>query len=213
MLRSLFPAAPLLIVAALLGATPARAAATRVHFVTNLGDFTIELAEERAPLTCANFLRYVREGHYTQTQVHRVVHDFVIQGGGLDANYAVKPTHEPVANESGNGLRNLRGAVGLARAAGPHSGDSQFYVNLGDNPDLDPLTSRWGYAVFGRVVEGMDVVDRIGQVPTGAAGTLKGDAPLQKIMIEKAEILPDGARAAPADSAAPAPAAPATPKN
>jgi peptidyl-prolyl cis-trans isomerase B (cyclophilin B) len=163
--------------------------ATRVRFVTNLGDFTIAVQPERAPLTVANFLRYVREGQYSGTLIHRVVANFVIQGGGYGTDYKLKPIHEAVPNEAGNGLLNVRGAVGLARASKPHTGDCQFYVNLSDNPELNPLATRWGYAVFGQVVTGMEVVDRIGLVPTGAAGPLKADAPLQPVIIEKAEIL------------------------
>ncbi len=129
-----------------------------------MGDFVIELLPDRAPLTVANFLRYVNEGFYSNTLIHRVVANFVIQGGGHAATdpYELKPLARSIDNESGNGLQNKRGTVGLARAAGAHSGNAQFYINLVDNPDLDPLPTRWGYAVFGRVVQGMDVVDRIG---------------------------------------------------
>jgi cyclophilin family peptidyl-prolyl cis-trans isomerase len=162
----------------------------RVRVTTNLGEFVIEVQPERAPLTVANFLRYVREGQYNQTLIHRVITNFVIQGGGhAAADYKLKPTHEPVFNESGNGLQNKRGAVGVARAEGPHSGNCQFYIDLADNPDLDPLPTRWGYAVFGRVIEGMDVLDRISVVATGAVGPFKSDAPLKAVVIEKAEIL------------------------
>jgi peptidyl-prolyl cis-trans isomerase A (cyclophilin A)/peptidyl-prolyl cis-trans isomerase B (cyclophilin B) len=166
-----------------------------VRVTTSMGDFVIELMPDRAPLTVANFLRYVREGYYTNTLFHRVIANFVIQGGGHDANdYKLKPVHEPVVNESGNGLQNKRGTVGLARGDVPHSGNAQFYVNLVDNPDLDPLPTRWGYAVFGKVVQGMDVVDRIGVTPTGAMGPFKGDAPLKPVVIQKVEIV-DGSAA------------------
>ena len=148
-----------------------------VRVTTNMGSFVIELYPDRAPLTVADFLRYVREGFYTNTLFHRVVANFVIQGGGHDANppYDLKPTYPPVDNESGNGLQNKRGAVGLARAAGAHTGNAQFYVNLVDNPELDPLPTRWGYTVFGQIVDGMDVIDRIGVVPTGAFGPFKAE--------------------------------------
>ena len=137
-----------------------------MRVTTNMGDFVIELRADRAPLTAANFLRYVKEGYYTGTLIHRVVPNFVIQGGGHDAaTMSLKPTHENIVNESGNGLQNKRGMVGLARGDAPHSGNAQFYVNLVDNPDLDPLPTRWGYAVFGRVVQGMDVVDRSASRP------------------------------------------------
>jgi cyclophilin family peptidyl-prolyl cis-trans isomerase len=170
------------------GASAALAAEPpRLRVTTSLGAFVIELDPERAPLTVANVLAYVDAGHYEGTLFHRVIANFVIQGGGLDERYEPKPVRAGIPNESGNGLRNVRGAVGLARAASPHSGDAQFYVNVGDNPDLDPVPSRWGYAVFGRVVEGMDVVDRIALVPTGPNGPLKSDAPLKPVVIEKIE--------------------------
>src|SRR4249919_142947 len=149
----------------------------RVRVTTNLGSFVIELQRDRAPLTVENFLGYVRAGHYTNTLIHRVIASFVIQGGGVGTDYKPKPTQKPIPNEAGNGLKNLRGTVGLARASGPHSGDAQFYVNVADNGDLDPLPTRWGYAVFGRVIEGMDVVDRISLSPTGPVGPFKQDAP------------------------------------
>jgi cyclophilin family peptidyl-prolyl cis-trans isomerase len=172
-------------------------AAQAVKVTTNMGEFVIELNAERSPLTVANFLRYVNEGFYSGTIFHRVVGNFVIQGGGHAASdFKLKPVHEPVFNESGNGLQNKRGTVGLARAAGPHSGNSQFYVNIGDNPDLDPLPARWGYAVFGRVISGMDVVDRIGVVPTGSVGPLKSEAPLKPVIIEKIELTQSAASAA-----------------
>lgn len=161
-----------------------------VKVSTNMGDFVIELLPDRAPLTVANFLRYVKEGYYTNTLIHRVVANFVIQGGGHDATtYQLKPVHEPIFNESGNGLQNKRSMVGLARSEAPHSGNAQIYVNLVDNPDLDPLPTRWGYAVFGRVVQGMDVVDRIGVTATGAFGPFKSDAPLKPVVIQKVELM------------------------
>jgi peptidyl-prolyl cis-trans isomerase A (cyclophilin A)/peptidyl-prolyl cis-trans isomerase B (cyclophilin B) len=171
-----------------------------------MGPFIIELQRDRAPLTVENFLGYVKSGHYTNTLFHRVVANFLIQGGGVGLDYKGKPTLKPIPNESGNGLKNLRGTVGLARASGAHTGDCQFFVNVADNADLDPLPTRWGYAVFGRVVEGMEVVDRISVSPTGSAGPFKADAPLQQVVIQKIELL-----AAPADApaATPAPATPA----
>ena len=184
----------------------------RVRVTTNLGSFVIELQRDRAPLTVENFLTYVRAGHYTNTLFHRVISGFVIQGGGVGMDFKPKQAQKPIPNEAGNGLKNLRGTVGLARAAGPHTGDCQFYVNVADNGDLDPLPTRWGYAVFGRVVEGMEVVDRISVSPTGAIGPFKADAPLQPVVIEKAELLADApTSAAPAGAPAAAPPAPATP--
>jgi cyclophilin family peptidyl-prolyl cis-trans isomerase len=176
-------------------AAPAPAAdapgkSSRVQVVTSLGNFTIELNAERAPLTVANFLKYVDQGQYGGTMFHRVVANFVIQGGGFDTNYKAKPAAMKTVNESGNGLTNQRGTVGLARSAEPHSGDCQFYVNINDNSPLDPSQARWGYAVFGKVVEGMDVVDRISSVSTGAKAQFKEDAPLQPVIIEKIERVP-----------------------
>lgn len=170
-------------------APAAQPASIRVRFETNLGAFVVRLEKERAPLTVENFLRYVREGHYNGTIFHRVIDNFVAQGGGYGPDNKVKTTHEPVFNESGNGLTNRRGTLGMARSEGAHSANSQFYINLADNPDLNPLPSRWGYTVFGEVVEGMDVVDRLGHVPTGAVGEFKEDAPLKPIIIEKAVVL------------------------
>jgi cyclophilin family peptidyl-prolyl cis-trans isomerase len=169
-----------------------------VKVSTNMGDLVIELLPDRAPLTVANFLRYVKEGYYTNTLIHRVVANFVIQGGGHDAtSYQLKPVHDPIFNESGNGLQNKRSMVGLARGEAPHSGNAQIYINLVDNPDLDPLPTRWGYAVFGRVVQGMDVVDRIGVTATGAFGPFKSDSPLKPVIIQKIELI-DASQAQPA---------------
>ena len=182
----------LLTVAGLLSwaAAPAADAPAQVRVTTNMGEFVIETIPDRAPLTVANFLRYVKEGYYSGTLIHRVVANFVIQGGGHSAtDLKLKPVHEAVNNESGNGLQNKRGMVGLARGESAHSGNAQFYVNLVDNPDLDPLPTRWGYAVFGKVVQGMDVVDRIGVTPTGASGPFKSDTPLKPVIIEKVELV------------------------
>jgi cyclophilin family peptidyl-prolyl cis-trans isomerase len=165
----------------------------QVRVTTSMGDFVIEVRSDRAPLTAANFLRYVREGYYTNTIFHRVISNFVIQGGGHDATtLQLKPTHDSIFNESGNGLQNKRGTVGLARAEPPHSGNAQFYVNLVDNPDLDPVSTRWGYTVFGRVVQGMDVIEHIAETPTGAMGPFKSDAPLKPVVIQKMEIIAAG---------------------
>ncbi|HLZ98079.1 MAG TPA: peptidylprolyl isomerase [Steroidobacteraceae bacterium] len=168
-------------------ASPVGARAVQVQVVTSMGNFTIELLPERAPLTVAQFLKYVDQGHYSGTLFHRVIPNFVIQGGGFDTDYKLKPAPAKVVNESGNGLTNQRGTVGLARPAEPHAGDCQFYVNLFDNAALDPNQTRWGYAVFGKIVLGMDVVDRIGNVATGARGPFKEDAPLQQVVIERIE--------------------------
>jgi cyclophilin family peptidyl-prolyl cis-trans isomerase len=188
------------------GACYAAEQTTQVRVTTNLGPFVIEVFNDRAPISSANFLRYVREGFYSNTLFHRVVANFVIQGGGHDATtQQLKPTHDNVFNESGNGLQNKRGMVGMARGGSPHSGNAQFYVNLVDNPDLDPVPTRWGYAVFGHIVQGMDVIDRIGETPTGAAGQFKSDSPLKPVIIEKVEII------SPGEAANPPPVTPVTP--
>jgi cyclophilin family peptidyl-prolyl cis-trans isomerase len=166
---------------------PAPAASTLVQVVTSMGNFTIELNAERAPLTVAHFLKYVDQGHYTGTIFHRVVANFVIQGGGFDADNKIRPAPTKVVNESGNGLTNQRGTVGMARSQEPHGSDAQFYVNLYDNEALDPNKTRWGYAVFGKVTQGMDVVDRIGNVATGTRGPFKEDSPLKPVLIERIE--------------------------
>lgn len=184
--------------------------APRVRVTTNMGSFVIQLNPKRAPLTVENFLRYVKEGFYTNTLFHRVVSNFVIQGGGHSAvDGKLKPTHPDIVNEAGNGLTNKRGSVGMARAEAPHSGNSQFYINLVDNPVLDPQASRWGYAVFGEVVEGMEVIERIGVVPTGKVGEFEQDAPLQPVIIEKIELIDKNGAVVPSGTPQP-PSAPAT---
>jgi cyclophilin family peptidyl-prolyl cis-trans isomerase len=189
LISAAFPAFGLAADAATAAAAPAASkpvASPQVEVVTSMGSFTIELNAERAPLSVANFLKYVDQGHYTGTIFHRVIANFVIQGGGFDKNYKPKPAPNKVVNESGNGLNNVRGTVGMARGEEPHSSDAQFYVNLYDNEALDPNATRWGYAVFGKVVQGMDVVDKIGNVPTGTHGVFK-DTPVEPVLIERIE--------------------------
>lgn len=161
--------------------------APQIQVFTSMGNFTIELNMERAPLTVTNILAYVDSGHYTNTLIHRVVASFIIQGGGFNADYTPKAAPLKVPNESGNGLSNVRGTVGLARSNDPHGGNCQFYVNLNDNAALDPNATRWGYAVFGRVISGMDVADRIGDVATGAHGPFKDETPIKPVVILKIE--------------------------
>jgi peptidyl-prolyl cis-trans isomerase A (cyclophilin A) len=158
-----------------------------VQFTTNMGSFVIELNAERAPLTVAHFLKLVDDGHFNGTIFHRVVPNFVVQGGGFDANYNAVAAGSKIVNESGNGLSNTRTTVGMARGSEPHGADGQFYVNLYDNAALDPSQTRWGYAVFGKVIAGMEVVDRIGNVATGSHAPLKEDTPLKPVIIQKAE--------------------------
>jgi cyclophilin family peptidyl-prolyl cis-trans isomerase len=168
---------------------PADTSYPRIQVVTNLGSFVIELDRERAPFTVDNILQYVNEGHYEGTVFHRVILGFIAQAGGLTEDFEVKPVERSVVNESGNGLSNMRATVGLARATDPHSGNAQFYINLADNLDLNPRPTRWGYAVFGTVVEGMEVVDEIGHRPTGARGQFERNVPVDTIVIERVEEL------------------------
>ena len=145
---------------------------TKVAFETTLGAFTVELEDEKAPATAANFLRYVDEGHYDGVVFHRVIPDFMAQGGGFEAKdggLLEKPTHDSIENEADNGLKNLRGALAMARTSDPHSASAQFFINFKDNDFLNhsgKTASGWGYAVFGRVVDGMEVVDQMAAQPT-----------------------------------------------
>ena len=163
--------------------------APRVRVYTTAGNFVIELDAVRAPITVAAFLKYVDNGHYEGTIFHRVVQGFIAQGGGYTADFELKPVEGTIVNESGNGLSNLRGTVGLARSNEPHSATCQFYINLADNIDLDPRPTRWGYAVFGKIVEGMDVVDDIGHRPTGAGGPFERNVPVDPVTIQRIERL------------------------
>ena len=161
----------------------------RVLIETTAGSMTVELNPTRAPLSVKNFLEYVDSGFYEGTIFHRVVASFVIQGGGYTTDHKLKPTRPNISNESGNGLSNLRGTVAMARTGEPHSADSQFFVNLVNNDRLDPMPTRWGYAVFGEIVEGMDVVDDIGYRATGPAGPFAQDVPAAPVIIEKVSLL------------------------
>jgi len=159
-----------------------------IRFETSHGGFTIELFPGEAPVTVANFLEYVDAGFFDGTIFHRIVPGFVIQGGGLTADFANKPTRAPIANEAKNGLKNTRGSLSMARTNDINSATSQFFVNLKDNGFLDHGPRDYGYAVFGRVTEGMDVIDRIAAVATGRR---KGytDAPLEDVVIVSARRL------------------------
>jgi cyclophilin family peptidyl-prolyl cis-trans isomerase len=166
------------------------AAPARVKFATTAGTFVVELDAARAPLSSANFLQYVRDGHYDGTIFHRVVGNFVVQGGGYALDGTEKPTRPTIPNESGNGLSNRRGTLALARHDDPHSAAAQFYVNIVDNLSLDPAPNRWGYAVFGRVVEGMDVIEKIASVATGNKAPFGDDVPVDPVVITKATVVP-----------------------
>lgn len=168
----------------------ANAETTRVVMQTNLGDIVLELDSQRAPATVENFLRYANEGFYDGTVFHRVIKGFMIQGGGFGTDYARKPTHEPVKNEADNGLKNKRGTIAMARTGDPHSATAQFFINHKDNSFLDyPGRDGWGYTVFGKVVEGMDVVDKIADQPTEARGGALQNAPKNPIVIERVTVI------------------------
>ncbi|HMM55290.1 MAG TPA: peptidylprolyl isomerase [Candidatus Desulfobacillus sp.] len=159
----------------------------RLH--TNFGTITLELDADRAPETVKNFLAYVASGHYDNTIFHRVIDGFMIQGGGFEPDMKQKPTQAPIANEAANGLKNARYSVAMARTADPHSATAQFFINVKDNDFLDhtaPSGQGWGYCVFGKVVEGTEVVDRIKGVKTASRG-FHQDVPVEDIIIEKAE--------------------------
>lgn len=164
---------------------------SRVQFKTNHGDFTIELNEELAPITSANFLEYVNAGHYNGTIFHRVISNFMVQGGGMEAGMKQKETRESIKNEADNGLKNVRGSVAMARTSDPHSASAQFFINVVDNDFLNyssPTPQGWGYAVFGMVTEGMDVVDAIRKVPTGNAG-FHQDVPKEDVLVIEAVVV------------------------
>ncbi|MGZ8154195.1 MAG: peptidylprolyl isomerase [Burkholderiales bacterium] len=160
-----------------------------VKLQTNFGEITIELDAERAPETTANFLEYVKSGFYDNTIFHRVIDGFMIQGGGMEPGLKQKTTRKPVKNEAQNGLKNENYTVAMARTSDPHSATAQFFINVSDNAFLNhtaPTAQGWGYAVFGRVVEGKDVVDRIKKVKTGSHG-MHQDVPVDDVVIQKAE--------------------------
>ena len=186
----------------------------RVSLQTSMGQIVLELNRERAPLTVANFLRYVTEGHFNNTVIYRVVPRFVIQGGSVGANGNGKPVHEPIPLEANNGLSNLRGTITMARSSEPASATAEFFINLVDNTGLNQeagdTENRTGYAVFGRVVSGMETVDLITQLPLGGGyGPFPANAPLIPAIIRSATIL--DASGAPAPMPAPAQAPPAQP--
>jgi cyclophilin family peptidyl-prolyl cis-trans isomerase len=168
------------------------AAAPRVKLATSAGDIVLELQAAKAPKSVENFLAYVKKGHYNGTIFHRVIPGFMIQGGGFDKAMTQKPTEKPIENEATNGLRNDKYTVAMARTPHPHSASAQFFINVNDNAFLNhsaPTQQGWGYAVFGRVVEGQDVVDKITAVPTGNQG-MHQNVPLTPVIINAATVLP-----------------------
>ena len=158
---------------------------------TNYGVITLELDAAKAPVTVENFLTYAREGFYDNTIFHRVINGFMIQGGGMMPDMMQKATHAPIKNEADNGLKNDRGTIAMARTNDPHSATAQFFINVKDNGFLNhssPTPSGWGYCVFGKVTDGMDVVDKIKAVATGNKG-FHQDVPVQPVIIEKVEVV------------------------
>jgi cyclophilin family peptidyl-prolyl cis-trans isomerase len=172
-------------------ALPALAADPQVELKTSMGTIVLELYPDKAPKTVANFLQYVKEGHYNGTQFHRVIDGFMIQGGGFDKNFREKPTHAPIENEAANGLKNDYGTVAMARRPDPNSASAQFFINVKNNDFLnyrEPTRQGYGYTVFGKVVSGMDVVDKIAKVATGDRGRFQ-NVPQEPVMIESAAIV------------------------
>ncbi|HTT99335.1 MAG TPA: peptidylprolyl isomerase [Rhizomicrobium sp.] len=177
------------------------ATAQEVHIQTSLGEIDVQLNAQKAPKTVANFLRYVREGHFDGTMIYRVVPGFVLQMGSYDTKGNPRPTHEPIPLESGNGLLNARGTLSMARSDDPTSATAEFFINLSDNGDLDPKEGKApntsGYAVFGKVVEGMGVVDTISHVPlNGGQGPFPDADPAQPVVIKSMTVVGDPPRAA-----------------
>lgn len=175
-------------------ALPAHAGNPMVELETNYGNVTLELYPDKAPATVANFLNYVQSGFYQGTLFHRVVNRFIVQGGAYTEDLTAKPTLDPIVNEAKNGLLNEAGTLAMARGRNPNSATSQFFINLDSNKFLNHYKDDpdyYGYCVFGKVVKGMDVMKKIAEVPTGAAGPLKEDVPLAPVVIQKVALLPD----------------------
>jgi peptidyl-prolyl cis-trans isomerase B (cyclophilin B) len=167
----------------------------KVRLTTNYGDIVLELDRDKAPATVANFLQYVKDGHYDNTLFHRVIDGFMIQGGGMEPGMKQKPTRATIAHEGANGLKNRKYSLAMARTSDPHSASSQFFINVADNDFLDfrsPGGQGWGYCVFGKVVEGTDTVDKIRGVATGRSG-MHENVPTSDVVVERAEVVGAGA--------------------
>lgn len=165
---------------------------TTIKLTTNQGEITLELDAEKAPNTVKNFVTYVEEGFYEGVIFHRIISNFMAQGGGFTTDFKQKDTHSPIENEADNGLKNDRGTIAMARTSDPHSATGQFFINLVDNDFLNhssKTSQGWGYAVFGKVTEGMDVVDKMAAIPTGSGGMFPSDVPKEEVIIEKAEVI------------------------
>ena len=171
---------------------PEDAMTVEVKLTTNMGDITLELDKEKAPNTVANFVEYVEAGHYDGLIFHRVIDNFMVQGGGYDSSYVQRSTRASIENEADNGLKNNDGTVAMARTNDPHSASSQFFINVKDNDFLNHSSKSpqgWGYAVFGKVTGGMDVVEKIKQLPTGSGGPFGSDVPREPVIIQSASVI------------------------
>lgn len=184
---------PLVILSATAASSSALGTDPQVDLKTNVGTIRLELYPANAPKTVANFLQYVKDGHYNGTVIHRVIDNFMIQGGGYDKSYKEKATRDSIQNEAKNGLKNDLGTVAMARTSAPHSASSQFFINGKNNDFLNAAAAQdgWGYAVFGKVVAGMDVVTKISKSPTGSGGPFPTDVPKQMVIIESATLVAD----------------------
>jgi len=171
------------------------AAPVTIKMETNRGDIILELDPAKAPISVENFLKYTKSGYYDGTVFHRVISNFMIQGGGFDEDLVRKTTNEPIQNEASNGLKNMRGTIAMARLPDPHSATAQFFINVKDNPALDYTGDQngrtWGYAVFGKVVEGIEVVDEIRFTQTGPNPPFRSDVPIKTMMIKKVSVVSD----------------------
>ena len=181
---------PLVVLSAAAASPGALAADPQVDIKTNLGVIRIELYPAKAPKTVENFLQYVKDGHYNGTIFHRVIPNFMVQGGGFDKSMRQKPTRDPIQNEAKNGLKNDLGTLAMARTSAPHSASSQFFINVKNNDFLNAASAQdgWGYAVFAKVVSGMDLVMKMSQVATGSSGG-HGDVPREAIVVESMTVV------------------------
>ncbi|MEQ6342157.1 MAG: peptidylprolyl isomerase [Gammaproteobacteria bacterium] len=181
-----------MVVSAQTTAAPVADAHPHVLMETSLGNIVLELDRAKAPKSVENFIKYVQDGFYDGTIFHRVISNFMIQGGGFTSDYAQKPVRAPINNEADNGLQNMRGTIAMARTGDPHSATAQFFINTVDNDFLNhsaPNPRGWGYAVFGKVVEGMEVVDKIRAVSTGSGGPFPTDVPKVSVVIKKVSLV------------------------
>ena len=182
---------PLVVLSAAAAGPGVLAAEPQVDLKTSAGTIRLELYPAKAPKTVANFLQYVKDGHYDGTIFHRVIPGFMIQGGGFDGSFKQKATRDPIQNEAKNGLNNDLGTIAMARTSAPHSASAQFFINVKDNDFLNAAAAQdgWGYAVFGKVVSGMDVVTKIAATPTGAGGPFRSDVPRAAVVIQSATVV------------------------